>query len=131
MLQLAVVEAKRLVLECEGQISPPLPVPAQMRLDIAKKRHASLPNPFIAEQMAFQPAYPTAHTELYLTTAEEDTIHMHPGSKSSRPKSVGRAQSLHIDRDLEKSLSEASLLSGRAMSIEVGPIPSKSLKSLS
>lgn len=86
-----------------------------------------MPNPFIADQTTFKPAYPTAHTELYLAThEEEDTIHMRP----PRPKSVGRAQSLHFDRDLENSMSGTSLLSGRAMSVEVGPISSKSLKSL-
>ena len=86
-----------------------------------------MPNPFIADQTTFKPAYPTAHTELYLATEQEDTIHFRP----PRPKSVGRAQSLHFDRDLENSVSGASLLSGRALSVEVGPVSGKSLKSLS
>ncbi|KAK9852822.1 hypothetical protein WJX84_010540 [Apatococcus fuscideae] len=119
-------KAKRLVQECEGQISPPLPEPAHMRLEIAKKRHASLPNPFMTDQTAFTPTYATPPTELYLAPEEEDTIHMHHNSKPPRSKYVARAKSLHFDHDLDNSVSGASLLSGRAMSVEIGP--SKSLK---
>ena len=101
-----------------------------MRLDIAKKRHASMPNPFVSEQTTFMPTYPSLHTELFLAPEEEDTIHMHHRTtKPPRSKYIGRAQSLHFDRELDGSVSGASLLSGRAMSVEVGPISSKSLKS--
>ena len=49
-------EAKKLVAECQGQMSPPSPIPdleldkaTELRLDIARKRGSSLPLPFVCE----------------------------------------------------------------------------------